>query len=56
MRNEYKLLVRKRECKRHSEDVGLDWRIILKWILERYDFRLWIGLIWLWIGITGGLL
>jgi hypothetical protein len=31
----------------------VDERIILKWILERYDGVVWTGLIWLRIG-TGG--
>jgi hypothetical protein len=37
-----------------GQDVG-GWTI-LKWILERYDGMVWIGLIWLRIGISGGLL
>jgi hypothetical protein len=28
---------------------------ILKWILERYDGVIWIGLIWIRIGTSGGL-
>jgi hypothetical protein len=31
-------------------------RIILKWILDTEDGVLWTGLIWLRIGISGGLL
>jgi hypothetical protein len=31
-------------------------RTILKWILERKDGMEWIGLIWLRIGTSGGLL
>jgi hypothetical protein len=30
----------------HSEDLGTDWRIILKWILEKYAMRVCIGFIW----------
>jgi hypothetical protein len=30
--------------------------IMLKWILKKYDGRVWIGLIWLRIGTNGGLL
>jgi hypothetical protein len=37
-----------------DEDVG-QWTI-LKWILERKDGMIWIGLIWLRIGTSGGLL
>jgi hypothetical protein len=36
------------------QDVG-GWTI-LKWILERDDEMVWIGLIWLRIGTSGGLL
>jgi hypothetical protein len=37
-----------------GQDVG-GWTI-LKWILERYDGMVWIGLIWLRIGTSEGLL
>jgi hypothetical protein len=40
----------------HSEDRGIDERIILKWILGKYSWRLWIGFIWLRIGTGGGFL
>jgi hypothetical protein len=40
----------------HSEDPGVDGRIILKWISERLDAREWTGSIWLRIGTGGGLL
>jgi hypothetical protein len=29
---------------------------VLKWILERQDVMVWIGLIWLRIGPSGGIL
>jgi hypothetical protein len=48
-RNAYRILVGK-----PSQDVG--GFTILKWILERYDGMVWIGLLWLRIGISGGLL
>jgi hypothetical protein len=35
------------------EDPGLDRRIILRWILRKWDVEARIGLIWLRIG-TGG--
>jgi hypothetical protein len=37
-----------------DQDVG-GWTI-LKCILERYDEMIWMGLIWLRIGASGGLL
>jgi hypothetical protein len=41
------------EGKRPDQDVG-GWTI-LKWIVERYDRMVWIGLIWLRIATSGGL-
>jgi hypothetical protein len=37
-----------------SEDVGVDGRIILEWILGKYVGRLWNGFIWLRISASGG--
>jgi hypothetical protein len=39
----------------HFENPGVDGRIILKWILEKWD-RLWAGSMWLSVGTGGGLL
>jgi hypothetical protein len=39
----------------HWEDQDVGGLTILKWILERYDGMVWIGLIWLRIGTSGGL-
>jgi hypothetical protein len=39
----------------HVEDPGIDGRIILKLISEKWDGA-WTGLIWLRIGTGGGLL
>jgi hypothetical protein len=50
-RNAYRILVGKPEGKR-----PLGGWTILKWILERQDGMEWIGLIWLSIGTSGGLL
>jgi hypothetical protein len=40
----------------HWEDQGVGGWIILKWISERYGGMVWIGLLWLRIGISGWLL
>ena len=34
----------------HLEDLGVDERIILKWILKKWDGEAWTVLIWLGIG------
>jgi hypothetical protein len=47
--NAYRLLVGK-----PGKDVG--GRIILGWILERWDGVMWTGLVWLRIGTDGELL
>jgi hypothetical protein len=40
----------------HSEDLGVDRRIILKLILGKQDGEFWTGFIWLRIETSGGLL
>jgi hypothetical protein len=53
-RNEYRILVGKPDGKRL---LGRQrHRRMLKLILERYDGMMWIRLIWLRIGSSGGLL
>jgi hypothetical protein len=34
----------------HSENLGVDERIILKWILRKLCGSVWIGFVWLRIG------
>jgi hypothetical protein len=47
---------RKTEGKGHSEDLGVDGRIILEWILEKWGGKMWTECIWLRMGSSGGLL
>jgi hypothetical protein len=38
------------------ENLGTDERILLRWILKKYEARVYTGFIWLRIGTSGGLL
>jgi hypothetical protein len=49
-------LVEKREGKKPRGDPGVDGRIILRWILRKWDVGVWTGLSWLRIETGVGLL
>jgi hypothetical protein len=55
-RNAYMILVGKLEGKGLLGRPKNDEWTILRWILQRQDGMVWIGLIWLKIGTSGGLL
>jgi hypothetical protein len=44
MRNGHRILVGKPEGRGHSKEIGVDRRI-LKWILGKWDFELWVEFI-----------
>ena len=52
-REVYKVLVGKRGGRRPL-DPSVDGRIILRWILRKWDVGVWTGSIWLKIGTGGG--
>jgi hypothetical protein len=51
-----RVLVRNSEGKRPLGRCRCDGKIILKWILNRENGRVWTGIIWLRIGISDRLL
>jgi hypothetical protein len=36
------------------EDLGFDWKIIIRWPFRKWDVETWTGFIWLRIGTGGG--
>jgi hypothetical protein len=56
MRNAYNILVGKPEGKNHLEDLDVDRKMILEWIVGTWDVKVWTGCMWHRIGTSGGLL
>jgi hypothetical protein len=56
IRNAHKILVGKHEGKRPLRRLSIDGRIVLKWILGKQGWKLWIGFIWHKTGTSGSLL
>ena len=55
-RNAYRGGEGEHEGRNHLEDLNIDGRIILKWILNKQNGRAWTRLIWLRIDISCSLL
>ena len=55
-RGAYRVVVVKQREEDYLEDSGVDWRIILRWIVRKWDGEAWTGLIWLRTRTGGGLL
>jgi hypothetical protein len=48
----YRVLVGRPGQRDHLEDLGVDCRIILKWMFKKWDGETWTGFLWLrtWTG------
>jgi hypothetical protein len=54
VRNAHIILVEKPKGKKHSQDLGIDGRIVLEFIVEKCGGKLWTGFIWLRRGPVAG--
>jgi hypothetical protein len=55
-RNGQKSLVANREGRDHLGDKGVNGRVMLKWILQKYGIGVWTEFNWIKIQSSGGLL
>jgi hypothetical protein len=55
MRNVYVTLVGSLKGRDHAEDLGVDGKIILEFILGKQGGKVFTGFIWPWIGTSGRL-
>jgi len=56
MRNSYKILSKSLKVRDHWEDLGVDDKIILEWILGKEGRKAWTGCVYLRTMISGGML
>jgi hypothetical protein len=56
MRNAFKVLVGRHEGNRPMGDLGIDRRILLKWILKKLVITMWNEFIWFRIRSSGGII
>jgi hypothetical protein len=56
MRNAYKMLVGNLKGGDHLEELSVDGKTLLEWMLEKYVEKVLIGFVWLRIRNCGGLL
>jgi len=56
MRNAYKIWSENLKVRDHFEYLGIGGRIILEWILEKHDQKLWTGFMWISTGTSGRIL
>jgi hypothetical protein len=56
VKNAHKIFVGNLNEGDHSEDLGIDGRIICEYILGKYGGKFWTGFLWLGIGNSDGTL
>jgi hypothetical protein len=55
-KNAYRIFIGNLKGREFSEDLGVDGRVILEWMLGKYGGKMWTGCMWLRAGTSGGLL